>query len=327
MIVKINSYVNTSDITEELALSSALTLVNAFDNVNESRFENGVITKLYYITPVLGKILVVVNDSDREVLGLASNVLSNVNISEYPLVKLPAQIIDYKELIIKLGSTLSAENILNAAQSIADEASIKSLPYKIPVVKVINYNNEDPSQLVMGSVFGDNIFTTNVVIVNNGDAEAGDDIIENGEGLNMSTDVMMSDDGVLITNVRLKDAEGNAIDITQYNHTINSTFDEIEYYTPFSAFDVDGPMLGGGVTDGNDGKYCYLTGISNVDTLTLKTDDNIPIASIEVITGVNFYHTHNAENEGVTISLIIGGVTYEIVGSGYGADNPYIITI
>ena len=178
MKVIINSYININDVTEAEAIDLALEMVSERDTKNEQRAGEEVITKLYCVLPVLGKILVVVADSDKEILGVDSNVLANVNIAEYPLEKLPTQLIEYKELIIKKGSSLTDTNILNAGQSIANATALKVMPHKIPVVKVINYNNADVSSLVVPSVFGANVFTSVSGIVNGGDADAGDGVIE-----------------------------------------------------------------------------------------------------------------------------------------------------
>jgi len=180
MQVKINSYISVDNLTEEQAVEHAISMVNAYDTINESRLGE-VVTKLYYIVPVLGKIIVVVNEADKEILGVDSNILANTNISEYPLERLPASVIEYKELIVKVGSSLTMEQIFNAGQSIVEDAAEKVMPYKIPVLKVINYNNTDTDALVMPGVFGDNIFSSVSGIVNSGNAEAGDEVIESSE--------------------------------------------------------------------------------------------------------------------------------------------------
>jgi len=180
MQVKINSYITRQEPTEEQAIENALKIVEAYDAINENRLGEEVVTKLYYIVPSLGKILVVVNDADKEILGVNSNVLANTNITDYPIERLPSNVIEYKELIIKKDSSLTAEQILNAGQSIAEEAAERTMPYKIPIVKVINYNTNEQSYLVMPSVFGDNIFNSISGIVNTGDADAGNNVITNG---------------------------------------------------------------------------------------------------------------------------------------------------
>jgi hypothetical protein len=75
---------------------------------------------------------------------------------------------------------MSGESILNTAQSMAEKSALRVMPFKIPVVKVINYNTDTQDFLVLPSAFGANIFTNLSGIVNNGDSAIGDFIIENG---------------------------------------------------------------------------------------------------------------------------------------------------
>ncbi len=179
MNVKINAFVSNENLTEQEAIFQALNMVVLKDAQNELS-DKDVVTKLYFIAPKLGKILVVVNNADRDALGVTSNILANTNIADYPLERLPAQIIDYSELIIKLGTHMSGESILNIAQSMAEKSALRIMPFKIPVVKVINYNTDIQDFLVLPSAFGANIFTNLSGIVNNGDSAIGDFIIENG---------------------------------------------------------------------------------------------------------------------------------------------------
>jgi len=184
MIVKINSYIDIEDISEEEALNKANKMVQSYDLFNDSTSDSNVLTKLYYITPVLGRIMVLVSPKDKEVLNIESNVLMNTLISEFPLIKLPSQVLDYKELNIKKGSVLNPDEIFGVAQSIADKSSLEVLPYKITLVKIIDYNNSEPSNIVMSSLFDNNIFTsadlpeTEVKIQNKGDVALGENVIK-----------------------------------------------------------------------------------------------------------------------------------------------------
>jgi len=184
MIIKINSFVDVSDKTETEALVNALSIVQAYDVVNNKNSKEAVITKLYYIVPVLGKIFVVINDEDKAFLGLSDNILANVLITDYPLVKVPSQIVEYREVIVKIGSTLTDTEILDAAQVVANRIALDVLPDKIPVIKVVNYNNSNPSKLVMPSIFGTNLFYTILIpdvealILNSGNPVAGETILD-----------------------------------------------------------------------------------------------------------------------------------------------------
>jgi len=243
-IVKINSYINIDDITEEEALNKANILVNNYDTINDSISGENVITKLYYIVPKLGKIIVVVNEDDKDILGVQDNVLANTNISDYPLVKLPSKIIEYKELIIKLGSILTNEQILNAAQAVADNTSIDSFPYKLPIVKIINYNNTDVSQLVVPSLFGSNTFlSSDSTLINNGNASNGQDILEGNIGIDISieTKIMASDEGEY-------DYFGNSVAMSNDYIVVGSPYNDIRSSGDDNSgavyiFDLDGNQL------------------------------------------------------------------------------------
>ena len=96
------------------------------------------------------------------------------NINEYPLSKLPSQLLVYKEVIINKESLYTLEEALNMAQAITDENDKSIMPEKITITKVIDYRNDDPSTLVMNTIFGDNIFlSTDATLVNNGDVDSG----------------------------------------------------------------------------------------------------------------------------------------------------------
>ncbi|RLA81431.1 MAG: hypothetical protein DRG78_09250 [Epsilonproteobacteria bacterium] len=88
--------------------------------------------------------------------------------------------IDYKELIVKQNTNLTADRILNAAQSITNQSAEEVLPYKISIVKITNYNDNGNSQLVMPSVFDNCKFltdTTGESISTDGNSLDGIDII------------------------------------------------------------------------------------------------------------------------------------------------------
>jgi hypothetical protein len=184
MNVKINAYVEVKEITEAEAISDALVRVGNFDTINEASSGDLIVTKLYYIAPKLGKILIVVTETDRITLGVDSRILTNENIVDYPFAKLPPVISSYKELIVKKGSFLSEAQILDAGQAIVEKNSVKVLPNKIPVLKIINYNNNGVSQLVMPSIFNGNSFlSTDAVVVSSGNPDAGLDVLSSPFGV------------------------------------------------------------------------------------------------------------------------------------------------
>ncbi|RLA81425.1 MAG: hypothetical protein DRG78_09220 [Epsilonproteobacteria bacterium] len=147
MKVEIKSFITTDVITEANALIEAAEKVASMD---EHQGENTTITKMYYFSTHLNKIIVAVSEEDRIILGANSTILFNELINEYPLAKIPSKLIDYKELIIVKNSSVEEEEILPAAKQIADDNTSSS---KLCVVKIINYNLNTPSQLITSSSF------------------------------------------------------------------------------------------------------------------------------------------------------------------------------
>jgi len=185
MDIKINSYVDTTDITEVDAIVNAKAMVSIVDGLSTN-----LLTKLYYIIPKLGKILVVVSDEDRDVLGVESNVLANKLIESYQLDNIPASVIDYKELIIKKGSIMTDTEIFDVAQFLVDSSTTGIPENKLTVAKIINYNTNEVMGLVMPSVYT-STFTSIGTLVNDGDAINGDDIVATGGVTTIDLDVFM----------------------------------------------------------------------------------------------------------------------------------------
>ncbi len=147
MIIEIKSFITTNIITEADALIEAAEKVASIDS---HQGENTIITKLYYFSTYLDKIIVAVSEEDRIVLGATSTILFNELIVDYPLAKIPSKLIDYKELIIVKDSIVEEAEILPAAVQIANDNTSSS---KLCVVKIINYNTTSPSQLIMSDSF------------------------------------------------------------------------------------------------------------------------------------------------------------------------------
>ena len=177
MKVIIKSHIDIVTENENEAVELAKNIVSGFDDVAERVSGEEIVTKLYYIVPKIGKILVVVDDEDREILGADSNVVASTNISSYPLEKLPSKILEYRELIIKKDSSISSDDMLNVAQAISEKTADEVFPVKLPIVKLINYRDEEASKLVIPSVFGEHIFESVSGVVNAGDADIGKVII------------------------------------------------------------------------------------------------------------------------------------------------------
>lgn len=175
--VKINAFVDVDVTTVAEAESLATIQAEAMDASNEIRFGSAVVTKMYYVCPKVGKIIVTVSEADRVILKQDSVILSVMNIADYPLERLPSQIVDYKEFIVTKPSTLTEDDINNGAQYIAEQAAAKSMPFKIPVVKVINYNTQGLEKLVLPSMFGAATFLSLSGISSSGDAGAGANIV------------------------------------------------------------------------------------------------------------------------------------------------------
>jgi len=138
MKVVIKSYVDVTDITEDDALVSAQDKIEAIDA--EASQDEDVITKLYYIAPVLGRIMIVISEDDRIILDESSTILLNVSLADYSLEKLPSQIVEYRELLVKKSNTLTMDNLINVAQSVVDDLTQEVLPHKLAIVKMVNIN-------------------------------------------------------------------------------------------------------------------------------------------------------------------------------------------
>jgi len=178
MNVIIKSFVDTLHSEEENIKNNAITMVDSLDKEMEDVKGEDVITKLYYIAPLVGKIFVVVSKEDAKTLNIDSQILADRDIKDYPLERMPAKIIEYKELNIKKGNDIKLEDVVNVAQTIADETFEKVAPNKIPVVKILNYNGQAVKSLAMPSIFKDNVFYSLSGVVANGDAKAGKETME-----------------------------------------------------------------------------------------------------------------------------------------------------
>ena len=178
--IKINSYIDTELTTEESVLEKAKDLVKKLDRKNNLFTNEKIVTKLYYISPLIGKLYVLVTEEDAKILGLEKTILLNTNIKDYSYSKLPSKIIVYKELIIKKGQNITAEDELNLAQAIADKTFKEVSPFQLPIVKIINYN-DDSTTIVLPSIFGNNVFRVDetVEVTTAGDSEAGQKAIDN----------------------------------------------------------------------------------------------------------------------------------------------------
>ena len=152
MNIKIESYINSIIDNMNDAVFEALSKVDTFDKFNNDGSDNDIITKLYYITPKNNNIMVVCSEDDRLILGAESRILFSSDINEYPLYKLPSNIVKYKELIITKGNDINAEDIIIKAKEMADN-ELTNNTYKLPLIKIINYNNTSPSYISLGSDF------------------------------------------------------------------------------------------------------------------------------------------------------------------------------
>ena len=190
--IKINGFVDKEISTVEEAIAKAIEKVEKIDRVNS--YSKNVLTKLYFIAPKAGVIVVAISEDDKEILKVDSQVLAVTQISEYPLTKLPEQLLVYKEVIANKQSTFSFDDLMNAAQAVTDRSDENLNNKKITVTKVLDYRNDEPSTLVLNSAFGDNIFlSTDAVISNDGDADAGGDVLGGVVAFSDSTDPIFVD--------------------------------------------------------------------------------------------------------------------------------------
>jgi len=181
--VIIKSRIDTKTDNEVHAINIAKSFINAYDFINDDNDNENIITKLYYIVPKLGKIFILITEKDMKELGIKSQILDTISIKDFSYIKFPPKIILYKELIIKATdeySKYSLEDIKNFTQVIVNDMSEKTFPYKIPILKVIDYNTSK-TFIILPSIFGDNVFKTdeNIEVFTDGDIEKGKILLEN----------------------------------------------------------------------------------------------------------------------------------------------------
>jgi len=178
MDVIIESFIDLDETNLAQGETKALTMVDSQDVLNDRN--KNVATKLYYILPKIGKILVVVTEADKVSIGVSNRILDTILITNFPLVKLPSKIIAYKEIIVSPVSGLNESELKNVAQAVADKTLTEVQPKQIPVVKVIDYRDNGASYIVLPTVFHTFPFEEAAdPFITDGDPTQGDEILEN----------------------------------------------------------------------------------------------------------------------------------------------------
>ena len=183
MNVKIHCFIDTENITEAEALSRANSKIELISLGSQS----GVVDKMYYISPMLGRIMIVVSDADKLVLKVISNVLHNGLITDYALDRLPGSIIEYKEVLVNKETTITQSEAADIAQAVVADMDLHSDGSKVSIVKLVNYNTDDIF-LFMSIIFGLNTFhISGDTIRNSGDAINGQALLDiiNFTGINL----------------------------------------------------------------------------------------------------------------------------------------------
>jgi len=155
-IIKINCYIETKDVPLEELTSRGNLIIDAYQRKNLKMYDN-VTTKLYYIIPKLNIIRIIIPIDEINHLGVVSNILLDTTISNFNLERLPAQLISYKELMIKNDSELSETQILETAYKMIEKEMDFVFPTKVPILKIINYRNNKEPVLILPNIFS-NVF-------------------------------------------------------------------------------------------------------------------------------------------------------------------------
>ena len=170
MKINLVCYIDIDNVDINTIRKNAINKVNGYDSISD------VIQKLYYISPNANSILIVVGDSDKDYLGVESNILYDGKLDEYEFDYLPNKFVEYKELMI-IKDSYSEDSKNNIAQNICSKNDEQILPHKFTIVKVVDYINNTDIKYIINNKFT-NSFKMNTPLLNIGDADAGGDVLE-----------------------------------------------------------------------------------------------------------------------------------------------------
>jgi len=109
---------------------------------------------------IIGKVRNVVSRTGTGLVNIENNILAISDIKDYPLERLPADCIEYIELIIKPEYNLTEEKIANAGQALINEYTEKVFPNKIPILKIIDYGTNVTRSLMLPNILGNGFMCT-----------------------------------------------------------------------------------------------------------------------------------------------------------------------
>jgi len=164
--IKLKNYIELDNLNLEQAKIKAKKVLSMLDS--EYNF-----TKLYYVVPSLNTVLTVTNLENAKFLGFDEEVIEVTDMNNFPIERLPAKFIEYKELLVKRNTTLSLDDVLNVSQGMVQELKAKIQSSKIPVIKIINYSNLEVPSIVLPSTFEDSGFGSVGMVTSSGDANKG----------------------------------------------------------------------------------------------------------------------------------------------------------
>jgi len=127
---------------------------------------------------IIGKVPRVVSRIDTSILNnVESNVLAITDIKNYPLERMPAEIVEYIELVIKPEYNLSDKEIKNAGQALLEQKISEVFPHKLPVLKIVNYGTSSLDTLMLPNML-DDTFACHGGVCLKGDAKKGQIILD-----------------------------------------------------------------------------------------------------------------------------------------------------
>jgi hypothetical protein len=135
--------------------------------------------KMYSFIAADQKLIVSITEEDRVDLGLTSSIVGNFDLATYPLGNLHKSITRTYEIMVRADSELATdyETAVDMAQAQADQF-LNEDPTKLPIVKLVDYKFNQPTILILPSVF--NLIITEVslpITDRSGDRGRGEELI------------------------------------------------------------------------------------------------------------------------------------------------------
>ena len=178
------NYIQFKDDLVGTYLSKAQTEINALANTitNDSPV-------LHTFLPATDSVVTTVSDAKKAELGLATNVLSMGKMSDYPMGFDHQNLVETKELMVGINSSIASfDDAVNYASAIIEAISDN----KIVIVKLTDTKFTNKTWYVISSDFSNSQYLSIEAVIL-GDARLGLDVAEN-----IGADVSIDTDGITI---------------------------------------------------------------------------------------------------------------------------------